>query len=418
MDPSPELGDQDSRSLLPPVRLYRPGKGAVPRDADVIRPHPPLYAGDFDNRKLKGAYYWEGLDRNNPEDERLRLGLHYGKERNPRCDLCEREDRACMSLLGKKYQTTGCALCIRRHFQCSQANSIQKSAPSVQKNATNVRKNKDPPFRPSGHAHKRAFKKVGNREGTEPPAKRTRASLTGKSFEFLQLTTHDDDDEDEYHTPPVESKRGSIYTLEFSNQGSEDSYRDLPDLRQAEDYQMLWEEPKAIAGDSARRSSSRKSDPEGQQMMSIRERSVPRDRDQIDQREISHSHWQNIQSRLVVLEQDMSTLQRVQEVPWPATMKELDSRVLKLERARSDLDVSSYEEGIKRPESMLERERRERRSLVSKLESKNNSLAQDVAVLQGENEGLRERLNKLTGKIRSVAEGRAYQSREEKEQSY
>lgn len=145
MDPSPELGDQDSRSLLPPVRLYRPGKGAVPRDADVIRPHPPLYAGDFDNRKLKGAYYWEGLDRNNPEDERLRLGLHYGKERNPRCDLCEREDRACMSLLGKKYQTTGCALCIRRHFQCSQANSIQKSAPSVQKNATNVRKNKDPP---------------------------------------------------------------------------------------------------------------------------------------------------------------------------------------------------------------------------------------------------------------------------------
>lgn len=273
-------------------------------------------------------------------------------------------------------------------------------------------------FRPSGHAHKRAFEKVGNREGTEPPAKRTRASLTGKSFEFLQLTTHDDDDEDEYHTPSVESKRGSIYTLEFSNQGSEDSYRDLPDLRQAEDYQMLWEEPKAIAGDSARRSSSRKSDPEGQQMMSIRERSVPRDRDQIDQREMSHSHWQNIQSRLVVLEQDMSTLQRVQEVPWPATMKELDSRVLKLERARSGLDVSSYEEGIKRLESMLERERRERRSLVSKLESKNDSLAQDVAVLQGENEGLRERLNKLTGKVRSVAECRAYRSREEKEQSY
>ncbi|KAG9593621.1 hypothetical protein KCU77_g1327, partial [Aureobasidium melanogenum] len=412
MDPSPELGDQDPRSLLPSVRLYRPGKGAVPRNAVVDRPHPPLYAGDFNNRKLKGFYYWEGLDPRNAKDEKLRLALQYGEERKPRCDLCERENRACMSQLGEKYKTTGCAFCLHRHFQCSQANSVQKSG-------TNLRKNKDPPFRPSGHAHKRAFDKVGSREGTEPPAKRTRASLTGKSFEFLQLTTHDDDDDDEYHTP-VGSRRGSIYTLEFSSQGSENSYRDPSDLRQAESNQTLGEEPQVFAGDSARLASSRKSYFNVQQTTSVRERSVPRYRTRclFGQEELQNDHWQNIQSRLVALEETMSTSkQHAKQEPWLATTKALDLRVLKLERERAGLGVSSHEEGVNRLESMLEKERRERRSLASKLEAKNNSLTHDVAVLQGENEGLRERLNKLTGKVRSVAEGRTYRSREEKEQS-
>ncbi|KAG9655991.1 hypothetical protein KCU95_g11989, partial [Aureobasidium melanogenum] len=412
MNPSPELGDQDPRSLLPPVRLYRPGRGAVPHNAAVDRPHPPLYAGDFNNRKLKGFYYWEGLDPKNAKDEKLRLALQYGEERKPRCDLCERENRACMSQLGEKYKTTGCAFCLHRHFQCSQANSVQKSG-------TNLRKNKDPPFRPSGHAHKRAFGDMSNREGTEPPAKRTRASLNGKTFEFLQLTTHDDDDDDEYHTP-VGSRRGSIYTLEFSNQGSENSYRDPSDLRQVEGNQMSGEEPQVFAGDSARLASSRKSDSKVQQTTSVRERSVPKDRPRylFGQEELQNNHWQDIQSRLVALEETMSSSkQHAEQEPWLATMKALDSRVLKLERERAGLGVSSHEEGIKRLESMLEKERRERRSLVSKLEAKNNSLTQDVAVLQGENEGLRERLNKLTEKVRSVAEGRTYRSREEKEQS-
>ncbi|KAG9818472.1 hypothetical protein KCU68_g18086, partial [Aureobasidium melanogenum] len=260
---------------------------------------------------------------------------------------------------------------------------------------------------------------MSNREGTEPPAKRTRASLNGKTFEFLQLTTHDDDDDDEYHTP-VGSRRGSIYTLEFSNQGSENSYRDPSDLRQVEGNQMSGEEPQVFAGDSARLASSRKSDSKVQQTTSVRERSVPKDRPRylFGQEELQNNHWQDIQSRLVALEETMSSSkQHAEQEPWLATMKALDSRVLKLERERAGLGVSSHEEGIKRLESMLEKERRERRSLVSKLEAKNNSLTQDVAVLQGENEGLRERLNKLTGKVRSVAEGRTYRSREEKEQS-
>lgn len=271
-------------------------------------------------------------------------------------------------------------------------------------------------FRPSGHAHKRAFDKVGNREGTEPPAKRTRSSLNGKAFEFLQLSAHDDceDDNDEYHTP-MGSRRGSIYTLELSDQASEDSYRDPRDLRQAED-QTTDEEPQAISGDSVRHANSERSDSKGQQITSVRERSVPRDRDWFDQ-EFSHSRWQDMQSRLVALKESMSaSKQHVRQELWPAT-RALESRILKLESERAGPGVSSVEEGMKRLESMLERERRERRFLANKLEGKNNSLTHDVAVLQGENEGLRERLNKLTGKVKSVTDGRAYRSREEKEQS-
>jgi hypothetical protein len=134
MNASPELGEQTLRRLpiqLPPVLHYRPGKEAVPQNAEVLRPHPPLYAGDFNKRK--DAYYWEVSDRNNHEDKRLRLALHYGEERTPRCDLCEKEDRACVSSLGKRYKTTGCARCIRRHFPCSQANGNQKSTSNVRK---------------------------------------------------------------------------------------------------------------------------------------------------------------------------------------------------------------------------------------------------------------------------------------------
>jgi hypothetical protein len=134
MDASPELGEHTPRRLpvqLPPVSHYNPGKGAVPGDTDADRPHPPLYAGDYDKRK--DAYYWENLDRNNPEEEKLRLALHYGEERRPRCDLCEKEDRACVSSLGKRSKTIGCARCIRRHYSCSQANGARKSASHVQK---------------------------------------------------------------------------------------------------------------------------------------------------------------------------------------------------------------------------------------------------------------------------------------------
>ncbi|CAD0108873.1 unnamed protein product [Aureobasidium uvarum] len=438
MNLSPELGEQDSPRSLPPVLLYRPGKEAVPHDAEVVRPHPPLYAGDFNNRKLKDAYYWEGLDRNNREDEKLRLGLHYGEERNPRCDLCEKEDRACMSLLGKKYKTTGCAFCIRRHFQCSQANGVQKTA-------TVVRKDKDPPFRPSGHAHKRAFNKVDNREGTEPPAKRTRASMNGKAFDFHELPACEDNG-DEYHTP-LESRRGSVYALAFDNQGGEDSYKGSLDPNQAEGDQSLAEVPQPDVDDTLHLTHPNRSDTRGNQPMSSeaptnnQSSSIGHTQggsssfedlsryfsnhdklvrnlqsangtltERVGQLESSHNCWQDVQSRVVALESMPVARQETQQEPYVVTLKALDSRVLKLEKEKAGLSDGSLEEGIKRLESIMEKERRERRALANKLEGKNKSLTHDVAVLQSENEGLRERLNSLTKKLKSLDESRASRS--------
>ncbi|CAD0089122.1 unnamed protein product [Aureobasidium mustum] len=216
----------------------------------------------------------------------------------------------------------------------------------------------------------------------------------------------------------MESRTEPTPTLDSSDQGSEDSYRVRPDPRQTEGEQTLSQEPQAVAGGSAHLAGSRKSGSRGQQTTNVRERFVPEQSYKTDQRGLPQGHWQEMQSRLVALEATVATSkQNAQQEPWAATMRALDSRIVKLEREKGGPDVSSLEDGIKRLESMLEKERRERRVLVSKLETKNNSLTQDVAVLQGENEGLRERLNKLTGKVRSVAEGRAYRSREEKEQS-
>ncbi|KAI4737886.1 hypothetical protein E4T50_11655 [Aureobasidium sp. EXF-12298] len=443
MNASPELGEQTPRRLptqLPPVLHYRPGKEAVPNNADVIRQHPPLYAGDFNKRK--DAYYWEIFDRNKPENERLRLALHYGEERSPRCDLCEKEDRACVSSLGKRSKTTGCARCIRRHYQCSQANGIQKSASKVQKNT-------DRPFKPNSHARKRALDKTDDRETTEPPAKRTRASMNGKSFESHELFAHDDDDE--YHTP-LESRRGSVYTLDISLHGSADSYRASPDLRQAKDDQMVGDESRRDVGgtvDLARPSSSISRT--GRHMSSAA-RSVPEDQNQandqatevqqnsainagsnsfgdlsryfsnheklvldlqsanatlterVGQLESSRSSWQDVQTRLVVLE-SMSTPQQqgMQQGIYPASVRALELRILELEKAKAGLGDRGIGADIRRLERMIEGERGERRKQVDSLQKVTKSLKDEVAVLSSENEGLRGRLNKLImGQVRNL----------------
>jgi len=135
MNASPELGEDTPHRLpvqLPPVTKYNPGKRPVPHDAVVLRQHPPLYLGDYS--ESKGSYYWERLKHTNPEAERLRLALHYGEERSPRCELCEKEDRACMSTLSKNTKTTGCARCIRKHRPCSQANGGKNGASNARKN--------------------------------------------------------------------------------------------------------------------------------------------------------------------------------------------------------------------------------------------------------------------------------------------
>ncbi|KAI4845282.1 hypothetical protein E4T44_05696 [Aureobasidium sp. EXF-8845] len=443
MAASPKPGEQTPHHLptqLPSVLHYHPGKEAVPSNAEVLRPHPPLYAGDFNKRK--DAYYWENLNRKNREDERLRLALHYGEERAPRCDLCEKEDRACVSMLGKRFKTTGCARCIRRHFNCSQANGARKST-------NNVQKDTDHSFRPS-HSRKRATDEMGDREATEPPAKRTRSSMNGRTFELLELSPFVDvDDDDEYHTPMV-SRRGSLCTLPASLPSSEDSYRDPPDHRQAEVDHMKRDEQQPDTGDAVDFAYPASSMTWGEQLYPLTH-SVPDDRNQtndpstetqqnsttvassglgdlsryfpnhekvvldlqsanatlterVGELESSHNSWQDMQSRIAALESVSAAQQQRQGIQpgLPVTMKALEPRILKLEDAIAGLEDTSVGQHIRRLERMMENEKRERRARVDTLSKQTKSLANDVAVLMSENEGLRERLNKLTGQVRDL----------------
>jgi uncharacterized coiled-coil DUF342 family protein len=50
----------------------------------------------------------------------------------------------------------------------------------------------------------------------------------------------------------------------------------------------------------------------------------------------------------------------------------------------------------------MENERRERRARISTLQHQIQSFAEDVAVLLSENEGMRVRLNTLTGQVRTL----------------
>jgi hypothetical protein len=251
MEASPRIGGQTPLRLptqLPPVLNYHSGKAAVPNNIEVPRSHPPLKAGDFNKRK--DAYYWESLSRNNHEDEILRLALRYGDERGPRCDLCEREDRACVSLPGKSVKTAGCACCIRRHLSCSQANSSLKSASDVQKSMdqsvcerTSLQTEKMLTVcqsRPSHSSLKRTLDEMDDREATEPPAKRITASMNGRVFELLEPRSSPHDDGDEYHMR-VMSTGESIFMLPASIPGCQDSCRGSS-VHKAEGDQMTRDE--------------------------------------------------------------------------------------------------------------------------------------------------------------------------------
>jgi hypothetical protein len=178
--------------------------------------------------------------------------------------------------------------------------------------------------------------------------------MNGKSFDLHELFAHDDDDE--YHTP-LESRRGSVYTLDVSLQGSADSYRGSPDLRQAKDDQMLGDESRRDVGGTVDLARPNSSISRTERHMSSAARSVPEDQNQandqateaqqnsaisagsnsfgdlsryfsnheklvldlqsanamlterIGQLESSHRSWQDLQTRLVALE-SMSTTQQ------------------------------------------------------------------------------------------------------------
>ncbi|THY67811.1 hypothetical protein D6C97_00565 [Aureobasidium pullulans] len=491
MGPSPELGEQKPSQYLPPVRFYRTGKEAVPRDAAVIRLHPPLYAGDFDNPKLRNAYYWEQLDPKKKEEETLRLALHYGEERNPRCENCEKEDRACMSGLGKRYQNTGCALCTRRHLHCSQANGARKKTNAPVRPTTDppVRKNIDPPVRentdspvcnipPStwhtanmpqyqpgrNRSHKRILNDTAAREATEPPAKRTRASMNGR----MQMSTAILDDE--FHTP-MESRSRSVYSI-TSLRGSDtslgDSHKtdigiivddlhaeyDLPSRNKGQNDAHGWHDvesppvdvhrderltsftPHLPSGSCTKPQNAGPNSTQSQEVViqqisnqgtsifeelskyfsalnskhdklvrELRSANARLTR-RVDQLENPQTNlWQNLEARLVALEKMPTPQQHGQESCTTATAtRMLEARLLKLEKANAGLsDGGGMGDGLKRLEGLTERERGERRAQAGRIENRVTNLRDEQAVLQNEHLGLNTRLNDLAKRMHQVS---------------
>ena len=112
--PSVEAPSDSSLPLFAPDRGF---KVHIPDNAAVLRDHPPHKRGDFEN----GRYWWEALNPNRTTDRRIREAMWFGKERSPRCERCEKEDRACMAFLDRKSELSKCAGCLHRHLPCSHA---------------------------------------------------------------------------------------------------------------------------------------------------------------------------------------------------------------------------------------------------------------------------------------------------------
>jgi hypothetical protein len=107
-------------------------------------------------------------------------------------------------------------------------------------------------------------------------------------------------------------------------------------------------------------------------------------------------------SEVAALE-SLSTLPQQRMQPGPhVTTRALEPRILKLEVATAGLFGTSVGEHIQRLERIMENERRERRARISTLQHQIQSFAEDVAVLLSENEGMRVRLNTLTGQVRTL----------------
>lgn len=270
-----------------------------------------------------------------------------------------------------------------------------------------------------------------------------------KAFELLELGFDRDDDET-YHTPR-ESRRRSVYTLGSDLQGSADSYRASSNLRQAESRCVVEAEPLPEADGAADFVFPKRSMTRAEQLTSPAAGSTPgcsyqmndqstetqgnlidaassssfgnlsryfsnHERivfdlqsanatltERVGQLESSRNSWQEIQSRLLALESTSTVKQQdTQQGLGPATAGPLESRILKLERANAG-PSSGVGEQTRRLEGLMEGERRERRAQVDNLQKHIKRLANDVAVLQSENEGLKERLNKLImGRIRNL----------------
>jgi len=107
-----------------------PGDGDNNSDIDEIlaggdaEPEPPRYDGDFDQERHD--YWWNLLDPENSRHARASKGMRYGAERNPRCETCERQNRACMTR-PNSHDRTGCVRCSYTQSGCSHAREARES---------------------------------------------------------------------------------------------------------------------------------------------------------------------------------------------------------------------------------------------------------------------------------------------------
>lgn len=140
----------------------------------MSREHPPLYAGDYNNNLSKDMYWWEKLDVNDAEEKRILLAMYYGEERQPRCNVCEKRNRACMWFLGEEDQLNkSCVKCRRVHATCKPVGSIETSIDDSRPDAETL----EDTYREITSSQKRKASELDTGDQSKTFSKRTRSSL-------------------------------------------------------------------------------------------------------------------------------------------------------------------------------------------------------------------------------------------------
>jgi hypothetical protein len=170
----------------------------------MSREHPPLYAGDYNNNLSKNMYWWEKLDPNDPEEKRILLAMYYGEERQPRCNVCEKRNRACMWFLGEEDQLNkSCVKCRRVHATCKPAGCMETIVDDSRLDSE-TREDTNQQFTSSC---KRKASELDASDISKTSVKRTRSSLqtsrarqsTDDHSDVVHVRSQDDQEEMESH---------------------------------------------------------------------------------------------------------------------------------------------------------------------------------------------------------------------------
>lgn len=179
----------------------------MPRNAVMSREHPPLYAGDYNNNLSRDMYWWEKLDVNDPEEKRILLAMYYGEERQPRCNVCEKRNRACMWFLGEEDQLNkSCVKCRRVHATCKPVGSIETSIDDSRPDVETLEEN----YQEITSSQKRKANELDTADKSKTFSKRTRSSLqtnktresTDDHAEVVYVRTQDDQYARDFESAP------------------------------------------------------------------------------------------------------------------------------------------------------------------------------------------------------------------------